>query len=102
MTRVKGLDYWKSAIATANSLDELTDILNEFDRVEEGCATLEDYGIDPASFPVFGCEQPDDLENVWSWDLTRILVKGNAVVMGKNVSWYTEPRVFNETGPESE
>lgn len=56
-----------AALAAAESLDELLDLLEEIDSEMLGYCDL-------PGLPTFGGAEPRDTAGIWSWDETRLLV----------------------------
>lgn len=52
--------------------NELTDLLHDMLRMEPH--TLDVHGQWRTDLPTFGGEEPDDVEGVWSWDETHLIV----------------------------
>ena len=63
-------------IETARNLDELTSRLNYHNK--EGI-NFKEIGVDLTSLPTFGGDDPEDTEDIWSWDDTRLMVTGDSV-----------------------
>jgi hypothetical protein len=60
-------------IINAGSLDELAEVLNEYDDEDTKLGEM----IDLSSLPSYGGPEPSDTRGIWSWDDRRLLVRDN-------------------------
>ena len=77
---------WSARVMTAETLDELCAVLNEFEDTRGDDDTHEDHGVDCAGLPTYGGPAPADTNGVWSWDETR------ALYVAEDGSWYVDER----------
>ncbi len=72
------METMNAQISKTNTLNELTELLNRFESLDSDDDQQEYKNIDLSNLPVFGGEEPDDTEGVYSWDEENVMIPGNS------------------------